>query len=90
MQSFYETIGHVALVSFTLEHAQAAMRAVPEGLEVNTRRQYAQLIHRVLEMAVYPACLTKHNPLPRGFVPKPGKEKAKALPLRIGHRCAWA
>jgi hypothetical protein len=31
-------------------------------------------------MAVYPACIIKHSPLPRGFLPKPGKPKAKALP----------
>lgn len=76
----YEAIGAVPIARFTLQDAQRAMRALPSDLEVNTRRQYAQLIHRVLEMAVYPACIIPLSPLPRGFVPKPGKLKAKALP----------
>ena len=74
------TIGPIPLARFTLQDAQAAMRALPSDLEVNTRRQYAQLVHRVLMMAVYPACIIPLSPLPRGFVPKPGKAKAKALP----------
>jgi len=80
LEKLYKTIGPVPIATFDLSHAQAAMRALPDGLEVNTRRHYAQLIHRVLAMAVYPACLIKHSPLPRGFLPKPGKPKGKALP----------
>jgi integrase len=80
LAKLYETIGGIPLARFTLQDAQRAMRALPEGLSANTRRQYAQLIHRVLVMAVYPVCLIPHSPLPRGFLPKPGKEKAKALP----------
>jgi integrase len=80
LAKLYEKIGSVSLHRFTLQDAQRAMRALPSELEVNTRRQYAQLIHRVLAMAVYPACIIPTSPLPRGFVPKPGKEKAKALP----------
>jgi integrase len=80
LEKLYATIGAIPIVAFGLQHAQAAMRELPEGLEVNTRRHYAQLIHRVLAMAVYPACIIKHSPLPRGFLPKPGKPKAKALP----------
>jgi integrase len=75
-----KTIGPVPLARFTLQDAQAAMRALPVDLEVNTRRQYAQAMHRVLEMAVYPACILAHSPLPKGFVPKPGKQKAKSQP----------
>jgi integrase len=43
-----------------------------------TRRQYAQLIHRVLGLAVYPARIIPVNPLPKGFLPKPGGAKPLA------------
>jgi len=76
----YPTIGHIPLTSFTLADAHAAMRALPREIEVGTRRNYAKLISRVLTMAAYPAGIIGHSPLPRGFVPKPGNEKAKGLP----------
>ncbi len=80
LEILYRTIGPVPLVRFTLQDAQRAMRALPLTLQPNTRRHYAQLIHRVLAMAAYPACIIPSSPLPKGFVGKPGKEKAKALP----------
>lgn len=64
------------LVDFELRHGQRVMAELPSSLADNTRRTIAQLMHRVLPMAVFPACVIKSNPLPPGFVPKPGKQKA--------------
>ncbi len=92
-------LGHVPLASFTLDHAERAMRQLDElrtareresarnaerdprtlkPLSRSSRRQYAQLIHRVLGLAVYPARLIASNPLPKGFLPKPGGAKPLA------------
>jgi integrase len=38
-----------------------------------SRRHYAQLISRVLKLAVYPCRLIEQSPLPAGFLPKTGK-----------------
>ncbi len=65
-----QTIGTVELSRFTLEDAERAMAALPENLSASTRRQYAQLINRVLSLAVYPCRIIQQNPLPRGFMPK--------------------
>ena len=70
-------VGDVPIDEFTLDHAEAAMRQLPEAARrPATRRQYAQLIHRVLALAVYPCRIIDRNPLPRGFMPKVGKPPA--------------
>lgn len=46
------------------------------ALRPRTRRHVAQVIHRVLSLAVYPAKLIASNPLPRGFLPSVGTRKA--------------
>ena len=46
------------------------MRSLPLDLRPATRRQYAQLIRRVLELSAYPLRLIPSNPLPRLFLPK--------------------
>jgi integrase len=69
-------IGDVALARFTLDDAERGMRSLPEGLSSASRRQYAQLMHRVLSMAVFPARIITANPLPRGFLPNAKSTKA--------------
>ena len=73
-------IGDVPLEAITLEHAEKVMAALdPKRVRTPaTRRQYAQVMHRLLALAVYPARLIKSNPLPKGFLPKPGPDKAKS------------
>jgi integrase len=67
-------LGDIPLSAFELDHAESAMRQLPEDAKrPATRRQYAQLIHRVLQLAVYPCRVIKVNPLPKGFMPKIGK-----------------
>jgi integrase len=73
------TLGGVPLDRFRIDHAEAAMRALPaEAKRPATRRAYAQLIHRVLGLAVYPCRVLEAHPLPKGFVPKIGKPPAFA------------
>jgi len=73
-----KAVGTVRIESFTLADAELAMRALPKGLASATRRQYAQLISRLLALAVYPLKLRPASPLPRGFLPKVTRSKATA------------
>jgi hypothetical protein len=57
-------------------HAQEVMRRIPATSSRATRRQIAQLMVRVLNLAVYPMELIAVSPLPRGFLPKVGKRIA--------------
>jgi integrase len=69
-----------------LRQARERERATAKGRKVQTlkplsrasRRQYAQVIHRVLGLAVYPARVITSHPLPRGFLPKGGGAKPLA------------
>ncbi len=72
----YDHCGDVALEDFTLADAERVMQKLPATLAPATRRQVAQLLHRVLRLAVYPARIIAANPLPSGFLPKAGKGKA--------------
>ncbi len=72
----YPLVGHVPVADFTIDHAEQVMRALPSGFARATRRHVAQLLHRVLGLAVYPTRLIESNPLPRGWLPSPGKPKA--------------
>jgi integrase len=70
-------LGDVPIDRFTLDHAERAMRNLPpDAKRPSTRRQYGQIISRVLALAVYPCRLIKASPLPRGFVPKVGRPPA--------------
>ncbi len=75
-------IGHILITDPNwLDHAEDAMRRLPERVQTSaTRRQYAQCIRRVLELAVLPLRIIKANPLPRGFLPKIKQERALQMP----------
>jgi len=71
------TLGAIPLDAFRLDHAETAMRNLPErARRPGTRRHYAQLINRVLALAVYPCRIIGTSPLPKGFMPKVGKSPA--------------
>lgn len=71
------TIGDIPLDRFQLDHAEAIMASLPEDVKRSaTRRHYAQIVHRVMQLAVYPCRLIAANPLPRGFLPKIGRPPA--------------
>lgn len=71
------SFGALPIDSVKLHYAEAVMAALPKRAKKSaTRRHYAQLIHRVLELAVYPCKLIAANPLPKSFMPKIGKPPA--------------
>jgi integrase len=72
------TIGHIPVKRFVLADAEAAMRTLPAGLARRTRRGYAQIMCRMLQLAVYPLKLIPATPIPRGFLPKVLRKKASA------------
>ncbi len=75
-------IGHVPLRDgvFTIEDAERALAKLSElKLAPATLRGYAQVIHRVCALAVYPAKLFSASPLPVGFLPDNGPPKAKSF-----------
>ena len=73
----YPNVPDVPIHGFTLDHAEAVMRAIPSERSAATRRHVAQLMHRILGIAVFPLRLITANPLPKGFLPKVGPSKAK-------------
>jgi integrase len=78
LQKLYAVVGDVRLSAFSLGDAEAAMKALPADIVPSTRRQYAQLMAKVLKLAVYPCRVIGQSPLPPGFLPKVGAKKAKA------------
>jgi integrase len=72
----YPLVGHIPVSDFSLDHADAVMRSLPSTLAPATRRHVAQLMHRVLALAVYPTRQRPSNPLPRGFLPAAKSKKA--------------
>jgi integrase len=72
-------IGDVALRAFRVEDAERALAKLQENDPAPaTLRRYAQTIHRVCALAVYPAKLIATNPLPKGFLPRGESTKAKS------------
>ena len=77
----YPYVGDVPIVEggFTLDHAEKVMSKLPsDPSAATTRRHVAQLMTRIMGIAVFPLRLIKASPIPRGFLPKPAP--AKALP----------
>ena len=79
----YEHIGKVAIRDFAppqgLELAEEVMAELPPPSELShsTARHVAQVMSRVLSLAVYPLRILPVHPLPRGFLPKRTDDKAK-------------
>jgi integrase len=73
-------IGAVPLKDFRVEHAEQVLQQLSETVRAPaTLRGYAQVIHRVLALAVYPGKPLSFNPLPEGFLPSSGPPKAKSF-----------
>jgi integrase len=98
----YKTIGDVRLEAFTLEDAERAMGKIDPKRSSATRRHYAQLISKVLRLAVYPCKIIERTPLPVGFLPKVKSNKAtsylfptedaavlKHKPIPLERRAFW-
>lgn len=71
-----ETIGDVQLRRFTIDTAERALAKLPRKLARGTRRQYAQIVGRVLRLAVFPLRVIEHSPLPIGWVPSGTTQRA--------------
>jgi integrase len=66
--------GDIPVDEITLDHCQAVMGRLPEEAKrPATRRAYAQLLARVLALAVFPCRYIATSPIPKGFLPKTGK-----------------
>jgi integrase len=68
----------------TLEDAEVVMASLPEAshrtkrpLAPATRRQVAQVMSRLMNLAVYPGKWIKVSPIPRGWLPSLSPAKAK-------------
>jgi integrase len=72
-------VGDIPLVRFTLEDAQRVMRKLPPSDDFSSasRRHVAQVMYKLLRLAVYPCKIIEHNPLPVGFLPRIENAKAK-------------
>jgi len=73
-----KAIGDVPVTRFAVADAKRAMAALPKELSSTTRRQYAQIIRRLLALAVWPLELIPQNPLPRGFLPRVHPTKGRS------------
>ena len=69
----YPTAQDVPIASFTRAHADRLMTELPGTLRPATRRHVAQVINRVLRLAVF-AEEIPHSPLPPGWLPKAQKD----------------
>ncbi len=72
-------VGPIPLALFSLDDADRVMRELPRHLSTAYRRAVAQVVHRILTLAVWPAKIIKTSPLPKGWLPKIGKPKAKSF-----------
>jgi len=77
-------VGHLRLDEFTLEDAELVMANLPEisprtgrPLAPASRRHVAQVMARLMNLAVYPGRWRKESPIPRGWLPRIGSGKAK-------------
>lgn len=66
--------GDVPVRAFTMNHANRVMQSLPPMASSN-RRHVAQIMHRLLKLAVFPLQLREHSPLPAGWLPKINKKE---------------
>ncbi len=70
-------VGTVRVASFSLDDAERVMGALPAKLAPATRRQVAQVVSRVLKLAVFPLRIVASNPIPQGWLPRVPKSSQK-------------
>jgi integrase len=68
----YPRVEDVPLAKFTRADADRVMTSLPPLLGRATRRHVAQVVHRVLRLAVFTGAI-EHSPLPPGWLPKTPK-----------------
>lgn len=73
----YPLVKDVPITAFDVDHADLVMAKLPAS-RVKTsaaRRQIAQIINRVLNLAVMPLRLIKTSPIPKGWLPRIEQKK---------------
>ncbi len=77
-------VGDIPLDEFELTDGELVMASLPDicahtkaPLSAGTRRHIAQVISRLMNLAVYPGKWRTSSPIPRGWLPKVGDSKAK-------------
>ena len=70
------TVGDTPLDELTIDHADEVLSQA--NLPAGSLRHVAQCLNRMFTLAVYPARVLKHSPLPRGWMPAPNRSKAKS------------
>ncbi len=71
-------LGRYRLDRIRLEHCDAVMASLPADMAPGTRRQVAQVIHRVMRLAVMPARILPASPIPSGWLPAPSRTRPDA------------
>lgn len=67
----YKLVGGVPVTAFTFEHAARVMADLPATMQRDAnRRHVAQVMGRLMHLAVFPGRLIATSPLPRGWLPK--------------------
>lgn len=69
----YPAIGDVLVSAIGIEHLEQVLRGLPAGMAKGTKAKILNKLGRLLAIAHYPARHLDHNPMPRGFGPKPGR-----------------
>ena len=67
-----------AISAWSADTYERVMRELPKALGASSRRHVAQLLHRTLELCVYPLRLIPTNPIVRGMLPKVTTDKELA------------
>lgn len=73
-----KVIGSLPMKDLKLEDCERVMARVPARLSSARRRHVAQVLVKLLNIAVYPAKLIQRSPLPKGFLPKISSTRAKS------------
>jgi integrase len=71
-------LGALAVTAITLDDCDRCMAALDAPAGSAHRRHVAQVIHRLMAIAAYPAKLITVSPIPKGWLPKLGPAKAKS------------
>lgn len=67
----YPHVGHVRMKRFADTHAELVLEHIPKTLAPKTRKQIAQVLQRVIHLAINPLKALKHSPLPDFWMPQP-------------------
>lgn len=74
-------VGDIAVAAFTLDDAERVMASLDRELSPASRRHVAQILIRLMNLAVYPLKLRTATPIPKNWRPQLGPPKAKPFLL---------